>query len=103
MNTINEDFWSSPPWGTGEKKYRMGLKPIEIDSWLDRTPNKKLIEHKKNLFSKSYEKVVATTACSKDAQKHLGEIFGIQKTICNNYIFASITIIPYLRSKYVLY
>jgi len=29
MNTINEDFWSSPPWGTGEKKYRMGLKPIE--------------------------------------------------------------------------
>ena len=52
MNTINEDFWSSPPWGTGEKKYRMGLKPIEIDSWLDRTPNKKLIEHKKNLFSK---------------------------------------------------
>ena len=80
MNTINEDFWSSPPWGTGGKKYRMGLKPIEIDSWLDRTPNKKLIEHKKNLFSKSYEKVVATTACSKDAQKHLGEIFGIQKT-----------------------
>ena len=80
MNTINEDFWSSPPWGTGEKKYRMGLKPIAIDSWLNRVPNKKLIEHKKNLFSKSYEKVVATTAGSEDAQKHLGEIFGIQKT-----------------------
>ena len=80
MNTINEDFWSSPPWGTGEKKYRMGLKPIAIDSWLNRAPGKKLINHKKNLFSKSYEKVVATTADSKDAQKHLGEIFGIKKT-----------------------
>ena len=80
MNTINEDFWSSPPWGTGEKKYRMGLKPIAIDSWLNRAPGKKLINHKKNLFSKSYEKVVATTADSKDAQKQLGEIFGIKKT-----------------------
>ena len=80
MNTINEDFWSSPPWGTGEKKYRMGLKPIAIDSWLNRSPDKKLINHKKNLFSKSYEKVVATTADSKDAQKQLGEIFGIKKT-----------------------
>ena len=80
MNTINENFWSSPPWGTGEKKYRMGLKPIAIDSWLNRAPGKKLINHKKNLFSKSYEKVVATTADSKDAQKHLGEIFGIKKT-----------------------
>ena len=80
MNTINEDFWSSPPWGTGEKKYRMGLKPIAIDSWLNRSPDKKLINHKKNLLSKSYEKVVATTADSKDAQKHLGEIFGIKKT-----------------------
>ena len=41
---------------TGEKKYRMGLKPIAIDSWLNRAPGKKLINHKKNHFSKSYGK-----------------------------------------------
>ena len=80
MNAINIDFWSSPPWGNGEKKYRMGLKPIEINLWLNRAPNKELIEHKKNLFCKSYEKVIAATADSTDAQKHLGEIFGIKKT-----------------------
>jgi hypothetical protein len=55
MNTINEDFWSSPPWGSGEKKYRMGLRPIAIDAWLIVSPDQKLVNHKKNLLSKSFE------------------------------------------------
>ena len=88
MNTINEDFWSSPPWGTGEKKYRMGLKPIEIDSWLDRTPNKKLIEHKKNLFSlcKELEKI-GLPWCTPNGTKvnyHIRDQFNMYKAMADS-------------------
>ena len=51
MNTINEDFWSSPPWGTGEK-IPHGVKTDSNRFWLNRAPGKKLINHKKIFFKK---------------------------------------------------
>ena len=80
MAKIDNDFWENPPWGDGEKKYRLGLSPIDKSKWLNRKPNKELFRHKKNLLNSSYKKVIATTEDSLEAQKYLGDIFGITDT-----------------------
>jgi hypothetical protein len=36
MRTLSKSFWNDPPWGSGDRKYRLGLKPINADQWLDR-------------------------------------------------------------------
>ena len=80
MSLIDIDFWEDPPWGDGKQKYRLGLKPIEHEKWLNRKPNDALYDHKKNLLDSSYNKVIATTQYSLNAQKYLGDIFGIRDT-----------------------
>ena len=80
MSLIDIDFWEDPPWGDGQQKYRLGLKPIEHEKWLNRKPNDALYDHKKDLLDSSYNKVIATTQCSLNAQKYLGDIFGIRDT-----------------------
>ena len=80
MSLIDIDFWEDPPWGDGQQKYRLGLKPIEHEKWLNRKPNDALYDHKKNLLDSSYNKVIATTQYSLNAQKYLGDIFGIRDT-----------------------
>ena len=80
MSLIDIDFWEDPPWGDGKQKYRLGLKPIEHEKWLNRKPNDALYDHKKDLLDSSYNKVIATTQYSLNAQKCLGDIFGIRDT-----------------------
>ena len=80
MIELDEYFWNNPPWGKGDEKYRLGLKPIEEESWLNRKISKKLLNHKKNLLKKSYEKVIATTDGSNEPQKILAKIFNIKET-----------------------
>ena len=77
MRTSSKSFWNDPPWGSGDRKYRLGLKPVNADQWLDRKISNDLFKHKKNLFESNYNKVVATTEDSKEAQKFLGTFFGI--------------------------
>jgi len=79
-NEINNKFWTDPPWGDGHKKYRLGLKPIDLNKWLDRKPDQNLFNHKKELLKSNYSDVVATTNDSEDAQKKLGDILKISKT-----------------------
>ena len=74
MSLIDIDFWKDPPWGDGKQKYRLGLKPIEHEKWLNRKPNDALYDHKKDLLDSSYNKVIATTQYSLNAQKCLGDI-----------------------------
>ena len=76
----NNYFWENVPWGNGEKKYRLGLKPIELDKWLNRQIDKNLFKHKKNLLDSDYNKVIATTEDSIDAQICLGNLFGITRS-----------------------
>ena len=38
-------FWQNPPWGDGEKKYRLGLQPIEFDQWLNRKIDEELLQY----------------------------------------------------------
>ena len=80
MSLIDIDFWEDPPWGDGKQKYRLGLKPIKHEKWLNRKPNDALYDHKKDLLDSSYNKVIATTQYSLNAQKCLGDIFGIRDT-----------------------
>ena len=80
MSLIDIDFWEDPPWGDGKQKYRLGLKPIEYEKWLNRKPNDALCDYKKDLLDSSYNKVIATTQYSLNAQKYLGDIFGIRDT-----------------------
>mgnify|MGYP001158395493 FL=1 len=80
MGVMNNHFWLNPPWGNGDRKYRLGLKPIEIDKWLDRAIGKDLLKHKLDLFKSQYNQVVAATTDSNEAQKCLAEIFEIRST-----------------------
>ena len=50
MCSINNNFWADPPWGDGNRKYRLGLSPIENERWLNRKPDKELINYKKKSF-----------------------------------------------------
>jgi hypothetical protein len=77
MRTLSKSLWNDPPWGSGDRKYRLGLKPVNADQWLDREISNDLFQHKKNLFESNYNKVVATTEDSEEAQKFLGTFFGI--------------------------
>ena len=36
MLDVDYSFWENPPWGNGKQKYRLGLKPIAKDEWLNR-------------------------------------------------------------------
>ena len=77
MEAYENNFWTEPPWGAGEKKYRLGLRPIELGEWLNRKIGENLLKHKKNLLDLDYNKVIAATEDSIDAQICLGKIFGI--------------------------
>ena len=48
MEASENNFWTEPPWGAGEKKYRLGLRPIELGEWLNRKIGENLLKHKKN-------------------------------------------------------
>ena len=80
MEASENNFWTEPPWGAGEKKYRLGLRPIELGEWLNRKIGENLLKHKKNLLDSDYNKVIAVTEDSIDAQICLGKIFGIKHT-----------------------
>ena len=69
MTLIDSGFWENPPWGNGERKYRLGLTPINESEWLNRKLDKDLFDYKKKLLSTSYNNVIATTNDSIDAQK----------------------------------
>ena len=64
MCSINKNFWADPPWGDGNRKYRLGLSPIENEKWLNRKPDSELSSYKKNLLDKKYSDVIAATDLS---------------------------------------
>ncbi len=80
MTLVDSDFWENPPWGKGEKKYRLGLAPIDEGEWLNRKPDKDLLNYKKDLLSSNYSNVIAVTDDSINAQNYLGDIFGISNS-----------------------
>ena len=48
IKSIDHDFWVNPPWGNGREKYRLGLKPIEMNQWFPICISDNLKTHKKN-------------------------------------------------------
>ena len=80
MALVDSGFWENPPWGKGEKKYRLGLTPIDEGKWLNRKPDKNLLNHKKDPLCSNYSNVIAATDDSINAQKYLGDIFGISSS-----------------------
>ena len=50
MLDVDSFFWENPPWGDGKQKYRLGLKPISKDEWLNREIGPNLYSHKKELL-----------------------------------------------------
>ena len=73
MLDVDSFFWENPPWGDGKKKYRLGLKPISNDEWIDRKIGPNLYEHKKKLLDCKYNDVVAVTNDSFEAQEILSQ------------------------------
>ena len=61
MLDVDSFFWENPPWGDGNQKYRLGLKPIPIDEWLNRKIGPNLYTYKKELLDNKYNDVVAVT------------------------------------------
>ena len=81
MLDVDYSFWENPPWGNGKQKYRLGLKPIAKDEWLNREIGPNLYKHKKELLDNKYNDVVAVTNDSIDAQEALSREFGLTQTI----------------------
>ena len=73
VQEIDTNFWSNPPWGKGEKKYRLGLKPIEKSSWFDSKISEKLHSFKIKSFNHRYSDVIAVTEDSIEAQQLLAQ------------------------------
>ena len=48
IKSIDRNFWINPPWGNGREKYRLGLKPIEMNKWFEVNITESLKTHKKN-------------------------------------------------------
>ncbi len=40
---------TNPPWKGGKAKYRLGLKPINLDEWFDATINPDILNMMKSL------------------------------------------------------
>ena len=74
------DFWIEPPWGHGNKKYRLGLKPISIDDWFEAPPDEDLLNYKEKLLKKNYKTVVRAVPESEAGQEVLSEIFELKNT-----------------------
>lgn len=64
---------SNPPWKGGKAKYRLGLKPINLDEWFDTTISSEIYKHKKSLIDFKYDEVIATTTDSSESQIYLSE------------------------------
>ena len=79
IKSIDRNFWINPPWGNGREKYRLGLKPIEKNKWFEVNITESLKTHKKNLFAKRYEDVIATTLDSTTPQELLAKKLKINK------------------------
>ena len=79
MLTVDPLFWKNPPWGDGKQKYRLGLKPVSKDEWLNRKIGPELYDHKKELLDSQYNEVVAVTSDSIEAQEALNKEFNIEK------------------------
>ena len=86
MLQIDSSFWINPPWGNGDKKYKLGLRPIHFDTWIDRPINPQILEHKKKLLKNKYDQVVAATKDSLDAQLELSKFFNIKKPLYKDLI-----------------
>ena len=54
---MSENFWHSPPWKNGTKKYQLGLRPISLSNWL--TSDSALWANKSHQLTRKYSEVVA--------------------------------------------
>ena len=79
MLAEDSTFWRDPPWGDGKQKYRLGLKPIPLNDWLNREIGSELFDYKTNLLNNRYEDVIGVTHDSTEAQEILGKQFNIEK------------------------
>jgi len=86
MLDVDSFFWENPPWGEGKQKYRLGLRPIPEDKWLNREIGPNLYAYKKELLDNKYNDVVAATNDSLEAQEILSEKFSLKESIYNDLI-----------------
>ena len=47
---------SNPPWKGGKAKYRLGLKPINLNEWFDAKISSEDIELYRKIYSEEYKK-----------------------------------------------
>lgn len=86
MLDVDSFFWENPPWGDGKQKYRLGLRPIYKEEWLNRKIGPNLYEYKKKLLDSKYKDVIAVTSDSLEAQEALSKKFGLNRSIYKDLI-----------------
>lgn len=79
MSASPESFnWHTPPWAGGVAKYRLGLKPIELNDWFSPI-SEELLGYKRTLLDERYNDVVLVTEDSDESEKLLAQHFGCQR------------------------
>ena len=67
----------NPPWRRSKRKYKMGLSPTSLDSWITVNPKKEILDYKRRSLTQNYEKVVAFTEESTLGQRALEAFTGV--------------------------
>lgn len=70
---VDQFPWQRPPWHGGTTKYRLGLRPIDLEHWFQGPPTPDLAIHKHTLLRQHYSQVVQALPDSLVAQHALAE------------------------------
>ena len=69
----------NPPWMKSKRKYKMGLSPTSLDSWITVNPKTEILDHKRRLLEQNYKNVVASKEDSQPGQTALATLTGLGK------------------------
>jgi len=71
---INTAFWQAPPWSAFQGAYRLGLRPIELDTWFSNPASVRLLHNKRRLLTQQYDACVAVMPGREAAQSVLCDL-----------------------------
>ena len=72
--------------GNGKQKYRLGLKPIYKDEWINRKIGPNLYEHRKNYWIVNIRMLLLLLAIHLKLKELLGQKFNLKKVVYKDLI-----------------
>lgn len=74
VSEVNESFWCNPPWQGGARTQRLGLKPVDLSTWLAVTPDAVQLDNKLQQLTARYAEVVQVPAQTRELDAMLCQL-----------------------------